>query len=324
MLANAYLAKRISKPAMAERNPVPPAMAGDAEDVSWALSTAEAMWTRGDKDEALKWIRRAVESASEAGEDDRALELAKAAADLASYVGPAPSAPPPAVAAPAAAAKPAPAASVPRANVAPVAPVAPVTTPRAPAAVRSPSPPARPAAGAAPPKAAAPRAGRKSSSNLAGDAKAAAKLRPAPPPVAIDNEVTQEVRVPPGWEARRVAPAEVVVTPAAPPVAPATDEIDAWPTRSLASADLDREPDELTRIGEPAYVAGTASFAAEPPANAAAHDLQASQAVRVVVWRSADGVHVAPHGTKVNAIAVEAMLVALDPSADLAAWLAER
>jgi hypothetical protein len=52
--------------------------------------------------------------------------------------------------------------------------------------------------------------------------------------------------------------------------------------------------------------------------------LQASQAVRVVVWRSADGVHVAPHGTKVNAIAVEAMLVALDPSADLAAWLAER
>jgi hypothetical protein len=30
---------------MAERNPVPPAMKDDAEDVSWALSTAEAMWT---------------------------------------------------------------------------------------------------------------------------------------------------------------------------------------------------------------------------------------------------------------------------------------
>ncbi len=92
---------------MAERNPVPPATKDDAEDVSWALSTAEAMWTRGDKDDAVKWIRRAVESASEAGADDRALQLAKAAADLVSYVGPVPTAPATPVAAPVAAVKPA-------------------------------------------------------------------------------------------------------------------------------------------------------------------------------------------------------------------------
>lgn len=47
----------------------------------------------------------------------------------------------------------------------------------------------------------------------------------------------------------------------------------------------------------------------------------ASQAIRVVLWKDASGVHVAPVGTVVNAIGVEAMLVALDPTADLNAWL---
>jgi hypothetical protein len=315
VLANAHLARRTSRQAMAERNPVPPATKDDAEDVSWALSTAEAMWTRGDKNDAVKWIRRAVESASEAGADDRALELAKAAADLASYVGPLPSAPPPPVAATVTAAKSAPA---------PTAPRAPATamTPRAPAAIRSPSPPVRPAAGSPPAKPVAARASRKSSPNLADEAKGAAKIRPAPPPVVMDNEVTQEVRVPPAWEATRRAPAAIAAPPAA--VSAATDEIDAWPTQSLGPSELDNEQEELTRIGEPAYAAGTANFAAVAPAKAETNDLHPSQAVHVVVWRSADGVHVAPRGTKVNAISVEAMLVALDPSADLAAWLAKR
>ena len=49
-----------------------------------------------------------------------------------------------------------------------------------------------------------------------------------------------------------------------------------------------------------------------------------SQAVRVVVWREPDGVHVAPAGSQVAAIAVEAVLVALDPGADLAAWLSNK
>src|SRR6478609_8226846 len=61
---------------------VPNAKPDDAEDVSWALSTAEAMWARGEHLEGIKWVRRAAEAASEAENDSRALELAKAAADL--------------------------------------------------------------------------------------------------------------------------------------------------------------------------------------------------------------------------------------------------
>jgi hypothetical protein len=319
VLANAHPARRTSRQAMAEPNPVPPATKDDAEDVSWALSTAEAMWMRGDKDDAVKWIRRAVESAAEVGADDRALELAKAAADLASYVGPAPTAPAPQPAALVVAVKPAapmPAAPRPATAVA--------VTPRAPAAVRSPSPPVRPAAGAPPLKPAAAAAPQTPRASPAGEAGRGVKARPAPPPIMLDNEVTQEVRVPPAWEAQRRAPAAAAATPAAPAVERVTDEIDAWPTQSLRGADIDNEQDELTRIGEPAYAAGTVNFAAEAPAKPSSDDLHPSQAVRVVVWRSADGVHVAPHGTTVNAIVVEAMLVALDPAADLAAWLARR
>ena len=58
-----------------------------------------------------------------------------------------------------------------------------------------------------------------------------------------------------------------------------------------------------------------------PPAAPVQPELSSTQAIRVVVWRAADGVHVAPYGTTVNAIGVDAMLVALDPAADLAAWL---
>src|SRR5262245_36454255 len=61
---------------------VPEPKPEDPEDVSWALSTAEAMWARGDHAEGIKWVRRAAEAASEADNDGRALELAKAAADL--------------------------------------------------------------------------------------------------------------------------------------------------------------------------------------------------------------------------------------------------
>src|SRR4051794_22430661 len=65
---------------------VPEAKPEDPEDVSWALSTAEAMWARGDHSEGIKWVRRAAEAASEAEDDSRALELAKAAADLAGLI----------------------------------------------------------------------------------------------------------------------------------------------------------------------------------------------------------------------------------------------
>src|SRR5450432_18855 len=63
-------------------SPIPKARDDDPEDVSWALSTAATQFARGDRVEALKWLRRAAEAASEAERDSRALELAKAAADL--------------------------------------------------------------------------------------------------------------------------------------------------------------------------------------------------------------------------------------------------
>src|SRR5580658_4027406 len=68
------------------RSAIPMAKKDDIEDVAWALQTAEATWSRGDRADALKWIRRAAEAASEAELDDRALELAKAAADVASLL----------------------------------------------------------------------------------------------------------------------------------------------------------------------------------------------------------------------------------------------
>jgi hypothetical protein len=105
--------------------------------------------------------------------------------------------------------------------------------------------------------------------------------------------------------------------------APTTDEMDAWPTQSLNGDEFDAP--EATRIGTPAYADEVRRQANALPAavhaQAPGPTLRASQAVRVVVWRGPDGVHVAPYGTTVTAISVEAVLVALDPSADLTSWL---
>ncbi|MBL8718702.1 MAG: cyclic nucleotide-binding domain-containing protein [Myxococcales bacterium] len=56
---------------------------GDPEDVGWALSTAEALWKRGEHADAITWVRRAAEAASEAEQDVRMLVLVKAAGELA-------------------------------------------------------------------------------------------------------------------------------------------------------------------------------------------------------------------------------------------------
>lgn len=63
--------------------PIPPPHDEDDEDVHWALSTAGALWGRGEREEALRWLRRAAEQASDANADLRALELFKAAAEVA-------------------------------------------------------------------------------------------------------------------------------------------------------------------------------------------------------------------------------------------------
>ena len=81
----------------------------------------------------------------------------------------------------------------------------------------------------------------------------------------------------------------------------------------------DGSPDDITPMP------GGSSVATTTPANLGDRpNVPTTQAVRVVVWRDANGVHVAPAGTVVSAITVDAVLVALEPSADLTAWLTQK
>lgn len=85
----------------------------------------------------------------------------------------------------------------------------------------------------------------------------------------------------------------------------------------------DEDGEEKTRVGVLRYRT-TAEMPQERPSREKLDTdsgLQVSQAVRVVVWRAADGVHVAPKGARVGALTVEAILVAIDGSTDLGAWL---
>jgi hypothetical protein len=67
---------------MSERSLLPAAETTDAQDVRWALETAQSLWNQGERREALQWVRRAAEAAAESGADDRALTLAKMGAEL--------------------------------------------------------------------------------------------------------------------------------------------------------------------------------------------------------------------------------------------------
>jgi hypothetical protein len=321
--------------------PIPPAKKDDSEDVAWALSTAEAMYARGDRGDALKWLRRAAESASEAQADDRALELAKAAAELAGVIGPSPSAPPP-PASPLAATLPQPAPVVSRPAALPPAPAAPAPAPAVPppppAAAPPPPPPAagmrpKPPARPAPPPAVTPVAPR------IVETRRPRRSRPEIQLTRPIDEVTQVTTPPsPPAVARRRRASRPPVEEAGPPPTtrrsdrptahagiPSAAEIDAWPTESR-SGELEAlapDPDEKTRIGVPAYDPNAPAPAdpASTPVLIEDPSIRSSQAVRVIVWRAADGVHIAPHGTRVAAITVDAVLVALDPAADLTAWL---
>jgi hypothetical protein len=64
---------------------IPPVIPTDAEDVAWALQTADTLWKRTEHVDAIVWLRRAAQSAAEAEDDDRALVLARQAADLAEW-----------------------------------------------------------------------------------------------------------------------------------------------------------------------------------------------------------------------------------------------
>ena len=111
--------------------------------------------------------------------------------------------------------------------------------------------------------------------------------------------------------------------------AKSAEEWDASPTENLTGDEM-----EHMNVGD----RKTTAFAlpkARPPSvspppmrapSATVHDpeIQTSQAVRVVVWRDGSGVHVAPAGTVVSSITIDAVLVVLEPSADLTAWLSQR
>src|SRR5262249_20382067 len=47
----------------------------DDEDVVWGLSTARTLWGRGERRDAIVWLRRAAEAATNAGQDFRASAL---------------------------------------------------------------------------------------------------------------------------------------------------------------------------------------------------------------------------------------------------------
>ena len=245
-------------------SPIPSVRDDDPEDVSWALSTAATSFARGDRAEALKWLRRAAESASEVENDTRALELAKAAADLSS-------APEPVVAAKAT--SPAPA----------VTPKAPVTKPR----LQQPK--------------------TRQIHALATTKKMTREQTKLPPITKRPSEDHTDTKI----DAKILAP-QVMPQISAP-------EADAWPTEAMGAADLDSLGEvygaERTRIGAAPYQEKDDDTAEGP-------QFRASQAVRVVVWRDGDGeLRIAPFGTTVSAVTIEALLVAPGPDVDLLAWL---
>ena len=109
-------------------------------------------------------------------------------------------------------------------------------------------------------------------------------------------------------------------------LASSASDWDAVPTKTLSGADLsDLAAPRLIVTAEEPPAPESEPPETSAPASARPDERRAplatSQAVRVVLWKDANGVHVAPHGTLVSAITVDAMVVALDPSADIRAWL---
>ncbi|MFO0671026.1 MAG: hypothetical protein U0235_15600 [Polyangiaceae bacterium] len=74
---------------------IPPVQETDSEDVAWALQTADALWQRGERVDALVWLRRAAQAAGDADDNDRALGLARGAAELSDWMNQSAAATPP-------------------------------------------------------------------------------------------------------------------------------------------------------------------------------------------------------------------------------------
>jgi hypothetical protein len=61
---------------------VPESSAGDSRELIEALEIARALWDKGEKSDAVRWLRRAMEAADDAGDLTRVATLARAAAEL--------------------------------------------------------------------------------------------------------------------------------------------------------------------------------------------------------------------------------------------------
>ncbi len=61
----------------------------DSADVRWALETAVALWARGDKPQAVRWMQHAAQAATADGRQDRAGMLDRAAVELEARQAPA-------------------------------------------------------------------------------------------------------------------------------------------------------------------------------------------------------------------------------------------
>ena len=420
---------------------VPEARPEDPEDVSWALSTAEAMWARGDHLEGIKWVRKAAEAASEVEDDQRALDLAKAASELATIVARRSQASVADANANAATAAPPPDASfADTSNSVPVsvqpmsgqpvsamptttrsqmppppptpvslppAPLSPLPSglrpstqptsrpmsqppPRAPLTSRPAvdvprrplsNPPRANAQAPFPSASKAPKPRRKSRDNFDAEAHPAGAITDTAPLPAIDGDragdMLRDAETPRDLDATAVGispftgrpaassarPRRRSNRPASEPEAtviarfedlqlqreksaapPLPVDWDRSPTQSLSAAELDlprrssaaprpQTPVELEDATDRKTAFTGAPVATAAPSHApprsvqpAVHDpaIQTTQAVRVVVWRDANGVHVAPAGTVVSAITIDAVLVVLDEGADLTAWLSQR
>lgn len=66
---------------------IPAVVDNDAEDVAWALSTAEALWSNHEHRDALLWLERAAKAARTADNPSRAEELTRIANELVESLG---------------------------------------------------------------------------------------------------------------------------------------------------------------------------------------------------------------------------------------------
>ncbi|MBK6690972.1 MAG: hypothetical protein IPG50_01995 [Myxococcales bacterium] len=333
-------------------SPIPQPSPSDHEDVSWALSTAEANWRRGDQADALRWLQRAAESASEEGLDVRYLELAKAASELARLIESSPRLPsvPATRAAPSAGTEAHPSATTvqpsplvlpdrKRPTGPPAQGVRPSVAPRplparsaAPVAAR-PSAPPKKSTSAPPPMAARTSAPPARGPSQAPPARNESKRPDArAPDKAPDNKAEEKRRSRASRPDVKKPTLAALTRPLDPddltqvtgPIGsippPPTDgepELDAgdlepWPTQG--SEDVVRAPKRSARPAAP-VVDNSPTLV---PNAAEARPLQAHY---VVLTRTPHGVVVSLSSNKLDAMSIDAMVVALDPNVDLASWL---